>query len=153
VRPKTRESCIQAELYRNALHPLIGPVWGWWFPDVALTANTAKMHFSRLGAASIQYARWVVAWNPNTSSTPQQPNGIRLISFDFISGGQINGYNEMGTIQGNGGTTPAVADLDVTSQFQSLLASASDKHIGHTAAGDGVTGIKIYGSWIEIIWG
>ena len=130
-------------LYRNSQYPLKGTVSGccWKYPGAALTANTTQFYADE--NLPLTYARWVVVWNPNTF---QSPTGIRFISADL---GPTNEAEIARFLTANV-TTPIVDAVDITTELQALT---KQKTLAHQTTGNGQWGCKIYGSWIECIWG
>ncbi len=135
---------IQTELllYRNSQHPLIGTTSGccWDYPGAALTANTTQFYANE--NLSLVFARWVLAWNPNTLSSP---TGVRLIHADLgpKNETEIAGFRVVRK------RTPIVSAVDITADLQALTAQ---KTLAHQTFGNGQWGCKIYGSWIEALW-
>ena len=136
---------VQTEftLYRNSQHPLAGTIGGarWQYPGTALTANTTQFYADENLALS--YARWVLVWNPNTSASP---TGVRLIHADSGPTNEVELARFLRTYT----NTPVVDAVDITADLQGLT---EHKTLAHQTAGNGQGGCKIYGSWIECIWG
>lgn len=135
---------VQTEftLYRSAEQALKGTPDGaaWAYPGAALSANTTQF-YAQMGL-TLQFARWVVAWNPDTGSSP---TGVRLVLADSGPTNEV----EVASFLASNCTTPRVDAADVTRQLQSL---AAQKTIAHQTCGNGQNGCKIYGSWVECVW-
>ena len=139
---------VQTEftLYRNTQYPLDGTASGavWSYPGTALTANTTQLLASM--GLTLQYARWVLVWNPNTN---ESPTGVRLVSADS---GPANEAEQASFSRANY-ANPRVDSVDVTNQLKAIIAAGMSKSIAHQTYGNGGNGCKIYGSWIECVWG
>lgn len=135
--------------YRNSQVPLVGTISGasFQYPGVALSANTFTFNPINgwMRGSKIVYARWVLAWNPNTGSSP---TGVRLVSADSSPTNII----EMARIDGSNYNTPRVDAVDITNQMQAIVDGGIWKSIGQQTYGNGANGCLIYASWIEIVW-
>ena len=127
-------------LYRNSQAPLDGTISGanWAYPGSALTANTTQFY----APMKLRHARWVVAWNPDTWSSP---TGIALFAADS---GPAN-EQQIVAFQVRHHRTPRVDAADITAFLTGLT---EQKTLAHKTFGNGQNGCKIYGSWIEVVW-
>lgn len=148
VGAQTPPTQTEFALYRDAAVALNCTVSGAQFawPGSALTASTTTVYFNFSPKRPITYARWVVAWNPNTGASP---TGLRLVHADD---GPSN-VTEIARITGMNYFQPRVDAVDVTATMQSLSDGASYKHIGHQTFGNGMNGCLIYSSVLLVVWG
>jgi hypothetical protein len=139
-------SQVEFTLYRNSQHALVGSTSSatWLFPGTAATSSTFLLFSSLLDERQVIWARWVLAWNPNTGATP---TNVRLIYFDGT--GEITQFAK---ITGTNYHTPRVDAVIVTGFIQALINGGIDKSIGMQTLGNGTNGPLIYGSWIEVVW-
>lgn len=133
-------------LYRNSQHALDGSISGavWAYPGTALSANTVQL-YAQMGLTLV-YARWMLAWNPNTGPSP---TGVRLVNAD--SGPSNEG--EMARFLIANANTPRVDAVDVTTPLKYWLAAGNQKTLAHQTCGNGTNGCKIFASVIECVWG
>lgn len=137
---------VEFSLYRNAQYALIGLANGatWNYGGAAATASTFKFFGSLLKGRQVVWARWVVAWNPNTSSNA---TGVRLIHF-----GDDGNIVQFAMIQVANYNTPRVDAVIITGVIQGLIDAGLDKSIGMQMHGNGTNGALIYSSTIELVW-
>lgn len=115
------------------------------FPGTALTASTFQLYAASFAGMKLRYARWLVAWNPNTSGATA--SGVRLIHADS---GPTN-ITQIAEFTATG-STPRTDAVEVTSDLNTLLAGGSNKTIGYQAKGDGTNACNVYLSVIECVW-
>jgi hypothetical protein len=134
-------------LFRDSLNYTVGTnSTDYHFPGNALTASTLKWHADLFSSASVAYARWVNAWDPN--ATGATVTGIRLIKFDD---GPAN-IEVLQTFELGTSTDPLVSTIEVTTDLQNIISGATAKHIGYQVRGDGTNAPHVYSSIIEIVW-
>lgn len=128
-------------LYRNSQTPLDGTTSGaaYAFPGAALTANTLK----KFASAKPLYARWVLAWNPNTPA-----GGATSVRLCHADSGPEN-IIEIARFERRATATPVVDAVDITNALNALT---TDKFILHQTYGNGMNRCKIYLSEIEFLW-
>ncbi|RPJ28030.1 MAG: hypothetical protein EHM33_05990 [Chloroflexi bacterium] len=145
--PTLSADIIYIDLYQNSYSPIVGSVSGgdWAFPGVALTANTKSFLGNFLQGRQLIYARWVLAWNPNTTTSP---TGVRLVYFDD---GPTN-IVEFARNEEASRISPMVGGAFVTSTFQYLVNNGLYKHVGQQTYGNGSNGALIYSSIIELAY-
>ena len=133
--------------YRNPQTSLIGTVSGssFAYPGSALTASSFRLRGDLINRP-VQSAKWVIVWNPNTTSGY---TAVRLVKGDD---GPSN-ISEIARVQNNNYTNPRVDGVDITLEIQAILNNNEYKQILQQTAGNGSNGAKIYASWIEIVWG
>ena len=139
-------SQVEFTIYRNSQHALTGSTSSttWLYPGTAATSSTFLLFSSMLQGHTVLWARWVLAWNPNTGATP---TNVRLIYF-----GSTGEPTQFAKITGANYHNPRVDAVIITGFIQSLINGGIDKSIGMQTQGNGANGALIYGSWIEIVW-
>jgi hypothetical protein len=142
------------EFYRNPSIPLGFPMggpssWagdkrgGWNYPGTALSASSIRW-FGLEDPDRLEYARWVLVWNPNNPSGGVYV-GARLVLADS---GPAN-LDQIGMISANAGNSPVVGSCDITA----FLKAAADKQIIQQTQGDSIArGPLIYASSIDLKW-
>jgi hypothetical protein len=141
-------SRIQTEFdfYRNAQAALVGTADGanWAYPGSALSASSIQF-WADQALGTVAKARWCVAWNPNTGSSP---TAVRLVYADLGPANLV----EIAKFTRTNQTTPLVDQIDITQKLNDLIAAGAHKQFLQQTAGNGGNGCLIYGSWIEIVW-
>lgn len=132
--------------YRNPSTPIYGTTNGaaFAFPGNALTASSFRFR-GDLGFRPILSAKWIIVWNPNTTSGY---TAVRLVKGDDGPANLV----ELARVQHNYYTSPKVDAVDITAALQGIVNNQQYKQILQQTAGNGAYGALIYASWIEIVW-
>lgn len=138
---------------RNDVINFAGPMYPSGFAGVnsttytwngaALSNSVSTFRFDYTPGKTIQYARLICVWTPNTSQA-----GIQLIHMDD-GPANITTFAECGH---NGQTTPIVSSVDVTGVLNTLIANGVKKHIGWQSKSNGTTPPTIYKVGFEIVY-
>lgn len=130
-------------LYRNSQNPLNGTVSGAAYvtPGAAFTANTFQF-YATMGAKPL-YARWVLAWNPNTPA-----GGATSVRLCHAASGPSD-IVEIARFARGSTTTPVVDAVDITAVLGGLT---QQRTLLHQTYGNGMDACKIYLSEIEFVW-
>lgn len=139
----------EIEFYRNSQTPLNGNTSKTpWFSGIALSASMHVINAMNnwLIGSKITYARWVVAWNPNTNTDVK--TGLLLVTADS---GPTN-ILEVARIEHSNYMNPRVDAVDVTSVLNGMIQGGVWKQIGQQTFGNATTGPLVYSSTIEVIW-
>ncbi len=135
------------QFYRDPATPLIGTSVGccYDYPGSALSGSSIPFHFDKMAGRQIKFARWVLVWNPSTGGSP---TGARLVHADSGPSNLV----QIADIRTTNKSTPIVSSADITNELNALSVSGQWKQILQQTFGNGGNGIKIYGSWVEIVW-
>lgn len=133
-------------LYKNTEYPLHGTSAGasYVFPGTALSANVSVLHADK-PMKLLTYARWVLAWNPNTGASP---TGVRLIHADQGPSNIV----QIAEFRATNKNTPKVDGIEITNELNALISAGLWKQLGHQTFGNGANGALIYSSVIECVW-